>query len=128
MVVAVITNEAAVLVIRREETAGAAVRGFKRERAVVIALDAVGRKEFFLAIELKASGVFFLVSNVWRGSGRHHHRVCRQVDETILRLETYSTQAIAIIDQSFFRTHVFDEGDAFFKSLDDFLVIQPIGR
>src|SRR5215471_17386897 len=108
MVVSVITNEAAVLVIRREETAGAAC-GFKRERAVVIALDAVGREEFFLTIELKASGVFFLVSNVWRGSGRHHHRVCRQLDDTILRLEAYSAQVIAIIDQGFFRTHVFDE-------------------
>src|SRR5688572_5760353 len=109
MVVSVITDEAAVLVVRREETTAAIRRRFQRKGTVIPAHGPVRSEELLFAVELECSRVLLFVSDVRRGSGRHHYGAGGQFDFTVLCPESHSTDVVAVVDQGFFETHVFDE-------------------
>src|SRR5262245_45137717 len=111
MIVAVITDEAAFLGGRSEETLSVWI-SFERELSVQLPHSLMAREKLTLTIELKGFRIFLLVCDVGCGAGGDKNGPCRQFYRvSISRAESQRAHALALVEQRFFRIHVFDESN-----------------
>src|SRR5690242_6391553 len=117
MVVTVIADKSSVFIVGGKESTCAVGNWLEREAAIGIPHCAMRSKKLLLAVELKTSGVFFLVGNVGCGSGGDHHGARWQFDGPVFRLEANGRKVVGVVDNGFLWVHVLDERNTFFESL-----------
>src|SRR5262249_50385378 len=104
-VITVIADEASVLAVRSEESAGSLFSsGLQRNGSAFSSHRPVRSEELLLAVHPERARILLLIRNVWSGSRCHEHRLRRQLDKTLaLTAETQGHHSIVFIDDGLFR-------------------------